>query len=63
MAELFVFKSFQVKCLGLELFQEKDSGNKSWLEDKLKNAKDDLTVKSGRLEREIHELEMNIEKL
>ena len=42
---------------------EKDSGNKSWLEDKLKNAKDDLTVKSGRLEREIHELEMNIEKL
>ena len=39
------------------------SGNKSWLEKKLKNEKDKLTVRIVKLERQISELKMKIEKL
>ena len=42
---------------------EQESGNKSWLKEKLETAKSELTVKIGRYEREIQELSMSIEKL
>ena len=40
-----------------------ETGNKSWLEQKLKGEKEKLTVKIVQLEREINKIKMHIEKL